>query len=418
MNKLHNKITPFLAVALAACTLTGCGNDKKAAPPVRQRADVPVDPSLRQRLEAFAQERRPNGKFGFQVYDLTADKPVYGYNEHLAQPSASSMKLVSGVAALHLLGTNYYYNTAVFTRGTMRQDTLQGDIAFKGSLDPQINAPDLAIFAKALRRKGIRRVSGRVWVDLVISKPVTSEPHWYPWDLSFSKYGLFFKGAPRIVNEWKHALRNAGIAVADSQMVMGRVPKDVHCVFRFRRRVDTVIRRMWKNSSNTQATALLYAIGHKVNPKAEPTAAGVNYLRIFVRDSLALKDSTLVIHDGCGLCTHNHLSPEALTTVLRYGYQRKEIYRQLNLHLSIAGVDGTARQLLPGEITRGKVRAKTGTLSHPYGISSLAGYVEGNDGHLLAFAIMDSEMSVLDAHVLQRKLCEAILKPNKEKKSR
>ena len=46
----------------------------------------------------------------------------------------------------------------------------------------------------------------------------------------------------------------------------------------------------------------------------------------------------------------------------------------------------------------------------PYGISSLAGLCEGSNGHVLAFAIMDSEMSVLDARVLQRKLCEALVK--------
>jgi D-alanyl-D-alanine carboxypeptidase/D-alanyl-D-alanine-endopeptidase (penicillin-binding protein 4) len=400
----------MIAATLVAVTLTtACSDDKKAPAKAPKQAALPIDTALKSRLQAFAQERRPNGKFGFMVYDLTADKPVYGYNDHLAQPSASCMKLISGVAGLHLLGTDYYYRTSVFTLGTLKQDTLHGDIAFRGSLDPQINAPDLSRFAQELRRKGIKKVTGRVWVDLAISDPVKSEEHWYPWDLSFSNYGLFFKGAPRVVTEWKHALRNAGIGVADSQVVLGRVPRGAHCVFQFRRRIDTVIQRMWKNSSNTQATALLYAIGRKVNPKAEPTAAGVNYLRSFVRDSLGLKDSTLVIHDGCGLCTHNHLTPQALTAVLRYGYQHKEIYRQLNSHLSIAGVDGTARRLLPGESTRGKVRAKTGTLSHPYGISSLAGYVQGNDGHLLAFAIMDSEMSVLDAHVLQRKLCERIV---------
>jgi len=54
---------------------------------------------------------------------------------------------------------------------------------------------------------------------------------------------------------------------------------------------------------------------------------------------------------------------------------------------------------------------KTGTLSHPYGISSLAGYCQGANGHLLAFAIMDHDMSVLDARVLQKKLCEILVKP-------
>ena len=82
----------------------------------------------------------------------------------------------------------------------------------------------------------------------------------------------------------------------------------------------------------------------------------------------------------------------------------------LERNLAVAGVDGTLAREMTGPTTRGKIKAKTGTLSHPYGISSLAGLCEGADGHVLAFAIMDSEMSVLDARVLQRRLCEAMVK--------
>jgi D-alanyl-D-alanine carboxypeptidase/D-alanyl-D-alanine-endopeptidase (penicillin-binding protein 4) len=265
------------------------------------------------------------------------------------------------------------------------------------------------MFAKALRRKGIRRFDGRLYVDLLLSEPVKSEEHWYPWDLSFSRYGILYKGAPGVVRELKAALRNQGIGVADSQVVMGKVPQGSHGVFRFYRSIDRVTRRMWKNSSNTQSTSLLYTIGHRVNPKGDPVVSGVSYLRTFMRDSLGLKDSTLVIHDACGLCTHNHLSPVALTTILHYGYHHKPIYRMLYNELSIAGIDGTLRVEMSGAKTRGLIRAKTGTLSHPYGISSLAGYCRGSNGHTLAFAIMDSDMSVLDARVLQRKLCEALV---------
>ena len=173
--------------------------------------------------------------------------------------------------------------------------------------------------------------------------------------------------------------------------------------------VDEVIKRMWKNSSNTQSTSLLYTIGSKLGAREQHAAKGVDYLRHFLRDSLALADTALVIHDGCGLCTHNRLSPEALTTILRYGYQDKKIRPFLERNLSVAGVDGTLAREMSHSKTRGKVWAKTGTLSHPYGISSLAGFCKSSNGHTLAFAIMDSEMSVLDARVLQNKLCRLLV---------
>ena len=401
-------LNKYLIVALASLILAGCGEKKKKTEtPVK---NIAIDDSLRSRLAEFASKPRTKGQFAFSVYDLTADKPVYGFNENKAIPVASCLKLLSGVAGLHLLGTQYMYTTSVYTSGNVENGTLHGDIALRGGLDPQLNGPDLAMFVKALKKKGISKMDGRLVVDLVIKDPVKSEPHWYPWDLSFSRYGLFYKGAPRIMKELKTEMRVQGIDVADSQVVLGSVPRGSHCIFRFGRSIQLVTRRMWKNSSNTQATSLLYTIGHRINPNGSPTDVGVDYLRKFLREDLGQKDTSLVIHDGCGLCTYNHLSPTVLTAVLRYGYKDKAIYRTLYRQLSISGVDGTLRREMSDVKLRGKIHGKTGTLSHPFGISSLAGYCKGSNGHVLAFAIMDSEMSVLDARVLQDHLCMALVK--------
>lgn len=398
---------------LLLCLISGCGGkskDKNDKTGTAKTTNIAVDAQLKQRLADFSTKPRVNGKFAFYVYDLTAGKPVFGCNEHLAIPCASCLKLLTGVAGLHLLGTNYYYATSIYTRGKVVDGTLQGDIGFKGELDPQFNEPDMATLVKAIRALGIRKITGKVIVDLIITEPVKSEQHWYPWDLSFSKYGLLFKGGDRVSRTLKHNLRAQGIAVADSQMTMGHVRRSFHCVKCLKRPIEPIIKKMWKNSSNTQATSLLYAIGHRADPKKEPTQAGVEYLRKFLREDLGQRDSALVIHDGCGLCTYNHMSPLALTAVLRYGYQHLNIRKMLMNNLAISGVDGTLMRLISHQKVRGKIHAKTGTLSHPYGISSLAGFCQGSNGHWLAFAIEDTEMSVLDAHELQKKLCYEMTK--------
>lgn len=402
-------ITLLATTIFYGCSCSGDSTPVNEAKNVTQ--DIPIDTALRGRLADFASKPRPEGKFAFHVYDITADKAVYGCNDTLALPSASCMKLLSGVAGLRLLGTDYHYWTAMFTRGKTTADgTLKGDIAFHAGLDPQLMAPDINEFAKAIKKKGIKRFSGKLIVDLAISEPVKSEEHWYPWDLTFSKYGLFYKGEERVVKALKASLRGQGISVKDEQIVMAAVPKGAKCLYVKRRYIDDVVKRMWKNSSNTQATAMLYTIGRRVNRKGNPVTSGVDYLRHFLADTLALTSPQLCIHDGCGLCTHNRLSPLALTTILRHGYQDDDIRASLMRNLSISGQDGTLVREMAGPKLRGKIRAKTGTLSHPYGISSLAGFCEGSNGHILAFAIMDSEMSVLDARVLQRRLCEALVK--------
>lgn len=385
----------------------------------RQRLDsTSIDTALCTRLHQLVQSPRVSGQYAFYVYDLTADKPVYGHNERLALPSASCMKLLTGVAGIYALGSRFMYETTLYMRGQVKGGTLLGDATFKAGLDPQLDIPELNRFAQELRRRGVSRIGGRMIVDLTITEPVKSEEHWYPWDLSFSRYGLLYKGSERVKRELKHALRAQGIAFRDSQMVEGRMPVGSHTVFRYYRGLQPIIQRMWKNSSNTQATSLLYTIGyhavrknqHSMGSNTTLPEEGVRYLRRFLRDELGQKDSTLVIHDGCGLCTYNRLSPQALVAVLRFGYRHEDIRRFLRANLSISGVDGTLRREMGGPKLRGKIYAKTGTLSHPYGISSLAGYCKGGNGHMLAFAIMDSEMSVLDARVLQRKLCEALVK--------
>src|SRR5574344_241378 len=411
--KSKNILSSFFTLSLILTSIVGCGcnNNQKVKKGESTPANhITIDNGLRKRLVDFSTRPRTKGQFAFYVYDLTADKPVYGLNEKKAIPVASCLKLLSGVAGLHLLGTKYLYPTSIYTRGKQENGTLHGDIIFKGDLDPLLNEPDLAMFAKALKKDGIKKIDGNLILDLIIKDPVKSEPHWYPWDLSFSHYGILYKGAPKIMKGLKYALHNQGINITDGQMKLGKMPQGSHCVFRFYRPVELVIEKMWKHSSNTQATSLLYTIGHRVDPKASPTEAGVKYLRKFLKEDLGQTDKSLVIHDGCGLCTHNHLSPKVLTAILRYGYRNKAIYQVLNRELSISGVDGTLRGEMRDSKLRGKIHGKTGTLSHPYGISSLAGYCQGGNGHTLAFAIMDSEMSVLDARVLQDRLCKAMIK--------
>lgn len=413
MNKQSMKIKALSLFAILLL-MAACGGKKESGRTSQApKKVVPVDTSLQRRLKEFAEKPRVKGNFCFQVWDLTADKPVYSYHEKQAVPSASCMKLLSGVAGLHLLGTGYMWATSVYTRGTMKADTLQGDVIFRGGLDPQLKPEELPMFAKAIRDKGIRKINGRLVLDLVLTEPVKSEQHWYPWDLSFSKYSILYKGEDKIRQAVATAFRQQGFQLRDSQIVRGPLLTTDHCVFRYYRGINKVIARMWKHSSNTQATSLLYTIGHRIDPKADPAVAGVNYLHKFLRHDLGQKEKNLVVHDGCGLCTHNQLSPKALVAILRYGYKHPDIYHMLDRYLSIAGVDGTLRSELPSTKLHGKVHGKTGTLSHPYGISSLAGYCRGGDGHQLAFAIMDSEMSVLDARVLQAKLCEEMLQPSR-----
>ena len=55
--------------------------------------------------------------------------------------------------------------------------------------------------------------------------------------------------------------------------------------------------------------------------------------------------------------------------------------------LPIGGVDGTLDYRMHNKATKGKIHAKTGTLTS---VSALAGYTTTANGHLLAFSIMNN----------------------------
>lgn len=418
--KMHTTTQRLLIIAtLLLIVMAGCSHNKKTATTAAPKPDIPVDTALQSRLAEFAAKPRVQGQLGIYVYDLTADKPVFGMNEGQSLPVASCTKLLTTVAGLHLLGSNYRYSTSLYTHGKMKNDTLVGDVIFKADLDPQLQPENLALFTSALKQQGIDHVQGRLVLDLLLKDKVQAEAHWYPWDLSFSRYGMLYKGPDKVRNLVKAQFASAGYHFDDAQVIYGKVPRGSVYRFRYSSGIQMAINHMLKHSSNTQATALLYTMGHRSNPRQAPATAGVEYMRRFMRHDLGLADTSLVVHDGCGLCIHNHLSPVALATILKYGYRHKDIYKSLLTGLSISGIDGTLRgKGYDREGLKGMIHGKTGTLSHPYGISSIAGYCQDGNGHDLAFVMLNTQMSVLDARLMQRNFCEALVGEAKQHKKK
>ena len=107
---------------------------------------------------------RENG-VSVYVQDVNSPKPLLAYQDNTARVPASVMKLITSYAALGILGPNYRWPLDVFTRGTIRNGTLQGDLIIKGYGSPEFKTADLRKVLKGIRQKGIRNISGRVVFD-------------------------------------------------------------------------------------------------------------------------------------------------------------------------------------------------------------------------------------------------------------
>ena len=96
---------------------------------------------------------------------LTAGDTLYGLNAGKLLMPASSLKVVTLAAAAERLGWNYSYETTVVTDGTVRGDTLDGNLVIVGSGDPSLDRPALESWSDQLKRLGIGKVIGTVRAD-------------------------------------------------------------------------------------------------------------------------------------------------------------------------------------------------------------------------------------------------------------
>ncbi|HEY9721553.1 MAG TPA: D-alanyl-D-alanine carboxypeptidase/D-alanyl-D-alanine-endopeptidase, partial [Oscillatoriaceae cyanobacterium] len=164
-----------------------------------------------------------------------------------------------------------------------------------------------------------------------------------------------------------------------------------------------IVREMDKDSDNLLAETLLREIG--IHAKGAPGTRdkGLKAVQDFLKRAGWNEDDYRVV-DGCGLSRYDAITPAELTKLLCYMPSEQLAYPALLIALPIAGVDGTLQERLDTPLTRGHLRAKTGTMT---GVSSLAGYLDTADGRTLAIAVMNN--NYLDTPERARALQDALV---------
>jgi len=122
-------------------------------------------------------------------------------------------------------------------------------------------------------------------------------------------------------------------------------------------------------------------------PQSGSLASGTKVITDFMQQDVGIK-SPMVIKNGSGLNTDNRLSAAQIVSLLKYMEQRLDLFPEFLVSLPAAGWDGTMSKRFADSKFKGMVRAKTGTLSQPISVSSLAGYFRSSEHGLVAFAII------------------------------
>ena len=160
-----------------------------------------------------------------------------------------------------------------------------------------------------------------------------------------------------------------------------------------------IVQGLNKFSNNYVADVITKRLGAAFPPRGAPDAPGqgtysngVAAIERFLREDVGIR-TPFQIRNGSGLDTENRLSARQVVQVLRYVESRFDLFPEFLMSLPSAGEDGTLAKRFKntGDSTPvGLIRAKTGTLSQPISVASLAGYLRHPKHGMVAFAVLDN----------------------------
>ena len=366
--------------------------------PWPQNMQVALDSLMRDPLLDFTQ-------MGIMVWDLTDDRSLFSMNHGQLLRPASTMKVLTAVTALDVLGGNYQFTTSLYYKGEVSNGTLTGDLYCVGGMDPAFSTDDLKDFALSLHRLGIDTICGRIVADVSMKDTLKWGEGWCWDDDNPSLSPLLVDRKPEFLPRFVNVLTQQGIVLRNVSVAIDRLPADAVLVSERKRTIDQILLRMMKDSDNLYAESMYYQIAARGGSRPYKALYAQRQQRGLM-ERASLPASRYRLADGSGLSLYNYLSAEAETKVLRYAWQHKDIYNHLLPSLPVAGVDGTLKKRMKGTPAEGNVCAKTGTLT---GIISLAGYCTASNGHLLCFAIINQGvLRGSEARNFQDKVCTVL----------
>jgi serine-type D-Ala-D-Ala carboxypeptidase/endopeptidase (penicillin-binding protein 4) len=183
---------------------------------------------------------------------------------------------------------------------------------------------------------------------------------------ALTRHGVTVAGRPVA----RHRQLNEDLPVSDRPVVLAQ---------RESQPLLEILRITNKTSQNLFAEIVLREVARVRRGDASRDAA-LKELNDFLKEA-GLDAGSFQFEDGSGLSQPTLATPTAVTQLLSFLYRSEHRDAWISL-LPVGGEDGTLSERF--RAAPGRVRAKTGTLSH---VSALSGYLETRDGRTLAFAI-------------------------------
>lgn len=387
--------------------------------------------ALSERIDALIQKVAPNTNVGIEIFDLEEGKVLYQKNSRYLFTPSSTLKTFTAAAAYNVLGLDFRFETQLLV-------DKKGKFYLKGSGDPEFSFADL--------EKLLTFAKGDVIVDNTIFDSITKGPGWM-WDdtgeywdapiegfmvnqgcvkvtlqpTAFGKAPLVFL-CPKIKNmkirnlaicreteedldvqrcwvtkediiEVKGSIATSKdflVALESSVQLIGAksgvIPSDAKVVAtHLSSPLSVLVQKMMKESNNVFAEAIFKKMGEIRLGKPGTWNKGAKVVKEYLSNFCEPLELSLV--DGSGLSRYNQISPHHYITFIKYLFTNEEAFQEFEKTLPLAGIDGSLQKRMQDPELKGKVFAKTGSMT---GACGLTGWVKPNDKKHIAFACISN----------------------------
>ena len=344
------------------------------------------------------------------------DATIYGRQPYITLIPASTLKVLTGTAALRKLGADFRFVTEVKADRPVVDGVLDGPLWLVGSGDPLLSTQQYAdsfrnqpqvftsldTLANRIVEAGIREIRGGVIGDESRFDTVRYLPSWKPGYITDNEIGPMsalivndnfaqFRPKKRIAtpDPARHGavvltdlLRGRGVVVPDAGA--GVAPESAAAVASVSSPpIPEIVGQLLRESDNMTAEALSKELGKRYG-NGGSWEEGTRVIRRTVAEAGLASEGYAAV-DGSGLDVTNRLS----CTLLMDALDLVGPVGPVADGLAIAGQTGTLSARFKGSPAEGRLRAKTGSLNHVVG---LVGFVRAADDRNLEFALIANDL--------------------------
>jgi D-alanyl-D-alanine carboxypeptidase/D-alanyl-D-alanine-endopeptidase (penicillin-binding protein 4) len=371
------------------------------------------DPALRSALDGIVAA----GPSATCVSVSVDGREVYSHQADLPVPPASNQKLLTAAVALQVLGADHRFRTTVVGPAPTG-GTVNGDLHLVGGGDPVLSTkayaahyPDqpaaqtsMEKLADAVAASGVHHVTGRIlgdesrydtlrtvpsWPDRFATQHQTGPLSALTVNDGFTSYPAHETEQNRLEVEattdpagyaastFADLLRQRGVQV-DGGSGTGTAPAGAHELAHVDSpTLSAIVGHMLTESDNEVAELLVKELGH-VRAGSGTTAAGLGVVRS-TASAMGLPSTGVRILDGSGLDYDDRVTCGFLAALLH----RIGSHSPIASGLAVSGESGTLRDRFTDAPTKGRIRAKTGTLND---VTALSGFAHTQQGQEVTFA--------------------------------